>query len=198
MTPIRICATKLLVLVILASSFGSGAAQAAMIGLIHQTPLGTDASGQVVDRFTYSISDVTLKANQLIDIQFDATDYSALANPRAGTGFTTYVLQPGNPQGTQGDYNLLVSVENPSLSGPFSVDVTFANGPVSAAEPFLIEQFDQNGNFLGILESGSVDIPDEGTSSGAVPEPANLVLPGGLALFMAGALRRRFLGSGHS
>ncbi len=193
MTPIHIWPTKLLWLVVLASSFSSVAAQAEMIEL-SQTPLGTNASGQVVDRYTYSIRDVTLQANQLIDIRFDPPDYSALTNPVAGPGFDAFVFQPGNPPGTPGDYNIFALVDDPSLNGPFSVDVAFANHPVFAPQPFLIEQYDQNGNFLGILDSGNVVLD----SPTAVPEPAYLVLTGGLTLFIVCAARRRGRGSGCS
>lgn len=193
MTPIHIWPTKLLWLVVLASAFNSVAAQAEMIEL-SQMPLGTNASGQVVDRYTYSIGDVTLQANQLIDIRFDPDNYSTLTNPVAGLGFEAFVFQPGNPPGTPGDYNIFALVDDPSLSGPFSVDVAFTNRPVFAPQPFLIEQYDQNGNFLGILNSGTV-VLDGPTAS---PEPAYLVLPGALALFIVCVARRRSRGSGCS
>jgi hypothetical protein len=118
--------------------------------------------------YTYTVSGFDLLANQDIDIQFDQTIYSMLSNGVADSDFNLVLLQPNNPPGSAGDYSALALVDNPSLAGPFSVQVSFLNGVVNppASQPYLLEQF-SNGTYQSTFGNGSISI---------VPEPSSAVL----------------------
>src|SRR3979411_1261279 len=88
----------------------------------HLIDLGAATSGEILHRFTYSLSDAILGESQEINIRFDPAVFRLLSNPVAPVGFSTLVLQPNNPPGAFGDYSALAVVANPSLGGLFSVD----------------------------------------------------------------------------
>lgn len=149
---------------------------------LHAGTIGISVSpdGAGVYKYTYTISGFTLSANQDLDIQFDPAVYLALSNGVADSDFHLALLQPNNPPGTFGDYSIMALVNNPSLAGPFSVDVTLQQGVQSppASQPFVIEQFSADGKFMSNIGSGT---------AGAVPEP-----PTGLMVLMAGAMTGYF------
>jgi hypothetical protein len=135
--------------------------------------------------YTYTVSDLTFGLDQELDIRFDPSLYGTLSNGLAGSDFAVLLLQPNNPPGTFGDYSALALVQNPSLAAPFSVDFTFLGSGKPGAQPFFVNQFDANGNFVSTLASGSTTL--QGTST---PEPAGLLLTGpGLLLLMITMLR---------
>lgn len=142
-------------------------------------------------RYTYFPSDFAFQANQELDIRFDHALYSALSNGTAGAGFNLLLLQPNNPLGGSGDYSALAEVNNPSLTGSFSVDFIY-NGPGQpGAQPFFINQFDPAGNLVSTIGAG-VTTP-AGQPANGVPEPASFSLAA-VALLAGGArwaLRRR-------
>lgn len=154
------------------------------------TPLGGTAF-----RYTYSLSGfnflVNQNVNQDLDIQFDPALYGTLSNGVVGPGFSALLLQPNNPPGTSGDYIALAQVNNPSLAGPFSVDFLFKGmGTPGGAQPFRVDEFDKNGNFLRTVPGNSGLTTPFGTT---VPEPGSFSL-GVVALFIGGAwwtVRRR-------
>lgn len=145
---------------------------------LHAGAIGISVSpdGAGVYKYTYTISGFTLSANQDLDIQFDPAVYLALSNGVAGSDFHLALLQPNNPPGTFGDYSIMALVNNPSLAGPFSVDVTLQQGVQTppTIQPFVIEQFSTDGKFMSNIGSGS---------AGAVPEPST-----GLMVLMAGVM----------
>lgn len=115
-------------------------------------------------RYTYILSGFSFLANQELDIQFDANLYSNLTNGVVGTGFDLVLLQPNSPPGLPGDYSAMALIDNPPLDGPFSVDFTYLGEGMPGSQPYFINQYDDQGNFLGTLESGvSSPIPEPGT-----------------------------------
>ena len=143
-------------------------------------------------RYNYTISGINFQANQDLDLIFPIGQFTNLTNPVAGAGFTTFVFQPNNPIGFDGDFILFATVNNPSLAGPFGIDVTFLGSGQPGAQAFMIDQFDgpsPNANFVNTISSGTTQ-PAGGTT---VPEPSAF----GLAFIgiIAGggwAARRRF------
>src|SRR2546430_6412605 len=76
-------------------------------------------------RYTYDFTSLSLLANQEVDIRFSPTLFSTLTNGVAGAGFSLAIFQPNIPPGAFGDYSALATINNPPLTGPFRVDVTF-------------------------------------------------------------------------
>ena len=120
-------------------------------------------------RYTYHLSGFALQVNQELDIHFDPLLYGTLSNGVASSDFDLILLQPNNPPGFPGDYSALALVNNPSMAGPFSVDFVYLGlGQPSAPQAYSINQFSENHNFLGIVASGVI----------GVPEPASVWLVG--------------------
>ncbi len=132
--------------------------------------------------YTYQFvpSGFTLLQNQAIDIRFDPRYFGSLFNGVADSEFRITLLQPTNPIGTFGDYIALSLVDYPSLTGTFSVDVTWIGSgtPLTSGLPYEIDQMNQSGRIVGIVASGSVGIP----------EPAGWLLSG-VGLALTGLLR---------
>jgi len=135
-------------------------------------------------QYNYLVSGITFQANQELDIRFDPAFYGTLSNPVSGSGFQALVLQPNNPPGTSGDYSAYAVINNPPLTGPFRVDFTLIGAGRAGPQPFFINQYDTNGNFISIKESG-VTTP---VGTAAVPEPTGFVLCG-FSLLLIGALK---------
>jgi hypothetical protein len=141
----------------------------------------TDLGGNL-HRYDYSVSGYAFQQNQELAISFAPALYSTLSNGVVGSGFSLLLLQPDNPPGASGVYGALALVDNPSLTGPFSVDFIFKGQGIPGAQPFSINQYDQSGNFISTIGSG-LTTPFGST----VPEPGSFSL-GGVALLMGGAL----------
>lgn len=126
--------------------------------------------------YTYSLSGFTLSVDQDVDILFDHNVFLALSNGVADADFHLALLQPDNPPGSDGDYSIMALVNDPSLAGPFSVDVSLQSGVQSppTSQSFLIEQFNADGKFVSDIGSGTAS---------STPEPST-----GLMVLMAGAL----------
>ena len=127
----------------------------------------TNQGGNVY-RYEFFPSDLGLLKYQEIDIRFDPTLFGGLFNGVADTDFRLSLLQPNNPVGAFGDYSALALVDNPSLAGPFSVDVTWLSTGSPGGLPYLIHQFDSDGQrIIGTIGSGSLV---------GAPEPAGWLL----------------------
>jgi hypothetical protein len=137
------------------------------------TPLPTP--GQY--RYVYFLNTlaVTLVAREELDLQFDSNVYSSVSNAVAGSDFQALTLPPDNPPGAFGDYILLALVDNPSLAGPFSVDVTLKGSAIPGQQPFLLNQLDQNGKVISNIGSGvttQAGTPQGGSTES--PEPRTI------------------------
>jgi hypothetical protein len=176
------------VTVLLALLLGHSPAAAIHISFIVSEGDG-DSGGNDPLRYTYFVTDLTLLANQELDIRFDPDLYGALTNGLAGPGFDVLLLQPNNPPGTFGDFSVLALVDNPPFPEALSVDFTFIGSGTPGAQPFFINEYDQSGKFVATIASGF--------TVAAIPEPGSLAL-GGTGLLTGGVLwilRRRFRGT---
>jgi hypothetical protein len=131
-------------------------------------------------QYDYTI-DYSLLKYQEIDIRFDPALYTGLNNGIANSDFSLSLLQPNNPHGAFGDFNLLALIDDPSLVGPFSVQFTYLGAGEPGRQPYLVHQFDPTGkNIIATLAEGS---------TATVPEPATWFLAG-VGLSIGGILRR--------
>jgi hypothetical protein len=154
-----------------------------LAGQLAAGPVGYQVSdlGGNVFQYEFFPTDLGLLAYQELDIQFDAALFGSLFNGVADSDFRLLLLQPNNPPGAVGDYTALALVDNPSLAGPFSVDVRWLGSGVPGGLPYLLHQFDASGQNLGTIGSGSLVVE--------TPEPASWLL-GGIGLVIGGFLRK--------
>jgi hypothetical protein len=142
--------------------------------------------GQNTFRITYSVSDFSFEENQELAIEFDPVAYQSLSNGIAPAGFDLLLLQPNNPLGAFGIFSALALINNPVLSGIFSVDVVLTGSGRPGEQSYAINQLDENGILLSTISSGA-------TVDATTPEPATLPIAG-VALLIGGvlpAVRRR-------
>ncbi len=123
-------------------------------------------------RYTYFPSGIAFTANQELDILFDPATYGTLSNGKAPSGFDVLLVQPNNPPGAFGEYSALALVNNPPLTGTFSVDFTFLGLGLPGSQPFTINQLDANGRIVSTTPQ-QLTTPQGSTN---VPEPATVSL----------------------
>ena len=161
----------------------AGSLSAATVGYTVQ-PLGGN-----LYRYLYNVTGAPLQINQALDIVFEVLQYSSLTNGVAspGTGLSLLLFQPNPGALTPGHYNLLATVNNPSMIGTFSVDFTFLGTGTPGAQIFRIEQYDAQGNFLNFVgPPGTTSLITD------VPEPGTMMMGFvGLALAYAARSRKR-------
>jgi len=160
--------------ILLAGQLTAGSVQYQVAGL-----------GNNVFRYEFFPIGLGLMQFQDFDVQFDAALFSGLSNGVAGSDFRLALLQPGNPLGAPGSYSALALIDNPSLAGPFSVDVNWLGSGAPGSLPFFIHQFDASGRILETIGSGSL----EAAGPVGAPEPASWLL-GGSGLVIGGLLRK--------
>lgn len=143
-----------------------------------------------VYEYTYFING-SFSMNQEVDIWFDPTLYTLLANGQpTSADWDVMLFQPNSPPGYRGDYTAFANVDNPSLAGPFTVDATYTGSGTPGTQYFTIEQFDPSGlNDLGSIGSGWTTP----YNADPVPEPRGFLLSavGLLVLGLAGKAVRR-------
>ena len=149
---------QLKLLFLLCAGLLVGSASGATIGF-EVTPLGGNNF-----RYNYFVSGITFQMNEELDIKFDPNLYGTLSNAVAGPGFNVILLQPNNPQGVAGDYSAVATMNNPPLTGPFSVDFVFLGTGQPGGQPFFINQLDQTGHVISTLDSGTTVLVPEVSS----------------------------------
>jgi hypothetical protein len=146
--------------------------------LPYAPPAGSPAGSSML-QVTYLLSNFTFLANQELDVSFDPTAFGTLSNAVAPSGFVVNLFQPGDPVSAPGDFSALATSGAPSVSGPFSVDVVYFGSGQPGAQPFTVDQFNAQGNFVSEVTSGTTT-PAGNTS---IPEPGSFWL-GGIGLFI--------------
>ncbi|MGP8247412.1 MAG: PEP-CTERM sorting domain-containing protein [Bryobacteraceae bacterium] len=169
----RFCISLPVCSLIFAASSGAGTIQYEL-----STPSPSDPS---VQQYTYLVSGFTLSAYQELEIVFPVASFGTLSNAAPVVDFSVSVIQPNNPLGTDGDYDAEALINNPPLTGPFSVDFTYIGVGTPGAQEYFIYQFSSTGTLEGLVDSGS-------TVAYQAPEPGTLALAG--LLVVAGGVWR--------
>ena len=156
-------------------------------GTIQYLVTNLGAGTPALDRYTYHLTDVTLLANQEVDIVFSAASYGTLSNGVTGSGLDLVLLQPGNPLGAPGHFSAMAETNIGLVQGSWSVDFVSTGTGQPGSQSYFINQYDANGRFLSTLDSGSTQ------NISAAPEPGTFLLLG-LAVLGCGVgwvVRRR-------
>jgi hypothetical protein len=122
--------------------------------------------------YTYHVTGFTPQAHVAFEILFDPTFYSDLQDPPpAVPDWDILTLQPDPNLPAPGRYSALALRDGASLTGPFAIEFVWLGvpGTTPGAQPFELNAFDAQGNFLNTLGSGR-------TQATAVPEPGTVIL----------------------
>jgi hypothetical protein len=136
-------------------------------------------------RYNYLVAGIAFEADQGFTIFFDINLFRDLdiSSHAVHDDWDVLVFQPDANLPADGVYDALALVSGASLQNPFSVDFVFLGSGRPGSQPFDITQFDSQGNFVGVLESGFTT---------AIPEPGPLSLTLlGLSAFVAGRFLKR-------
>lgn len=182
---------------VMASAFLAAGLLADPIISFQITSLGVQ-NGTPLFRETFYLSGLNLASNFEVDVNFDPATYQSLSNGVANSDFDLLLFQPNQPPGEPGVYSALALVNNPSLTGPFSVDFSTVIGTIpppcgtlqaNPCQPFFIyDDSNITGPNGGLVFHGFLTPAPEGA-----PEPFSFgVTAIGLAFVMGGiGLRRR-------
>jgi hypothetical protein len=129
--------------------------------------------GGNVYHFDYLVTGIQIQVDQEVDIRFDPALFGALSNPSFPAGFDVVLFQPDNPPGSFGDYSALALVNSASPL-TFGVDAVYHGSSPPGPQPFLINQFDSNGRFVSVVESGVT----QPVGQSSVPEPGSWAMAG--------------------
>jgi hypothetical protein len=143
--------------------------------------LGTTPTGEKIARYDFFPDGFSLLQNQEIEIRFNPAIFISLSNGIAPSDYDLLVLQPNNPPTLPGIYSLLALVNDPSLAGPFSLDVVVKGSTFPVNLPFFVNEYDAAGM---LVSEGLVSGTTVGTPGDVVPEPSTLLLVGGLAVLI--------------
>jgi hypothetical protein len=146
---------------------------------------GADATYQ----YTYNITNLTLQANEELDIYFDPSVYQEVSDAIVGSDFQYVLFAPSSSPSEPGDFGIAPNSNNTVVNGPFGVSFTLTGQGVPGPQYFTVSEFSPSGGLIGIVASGMTSMQ----SPVAAPEPAGAGLTG-IALLMgtmwcAGRLR---------
>ncbi len=112
-----------------------------------------------------------------------ATSLNLVDLGTGGTDWTTFVFQPDPNLPADGEYDMLATIDNPSLTVSFDVQFQYLGTGSPGPQEFTL--YDPNFN---ILDNGET-VP--ASSPSPVPEPASLLLLGSGLLGMSAYVKRR-------
>jgi hypothetical protein len=146
------------------------------------TDLPDTVPGQDRWAYRYFVSGFTFGANQGFTIWFDPSRYTQLETPSPPNAqWDVLVLQPDRALPDRGAFDALALANSASLTQPFGVNFVSLSG-TPGSQPFDIDQFDAQRNFVRIVESG-VTVPRQ--QAAPIPEPDSAWLIAGAAAFLA-------------
>jgi hypothetical protein len=150
----------------LVGSVGSAPADATTIEYV-AVDLADTTFGEDLWEYRYRVSGFVFDADQGFSIRFDPLLYAGLEDPPPPVGgdWDPLVLQPDPGLPADGAYDALALVNGASLLDLFRVGFVWLGSGAPGSQPFEINQFDSNGNFMEILASGFT------APLQAVPEP---------------------------
>jgi hypothetical protein len=147
--------------------------------------------GEDLRRYSYSVSDFAFERNQGFTIFFDAEKYRNLdvtpAAPNADWDIITG--EPVPLLGLPGVYDALSIValgDTASLANPFTLSFEWIGAGDPGSQPFEVNEFDADGNFLATLATG-----DTTAAIASVPDGGSMALLFGLGLGSIALARRR-------
>jgi hypothetical protein len=178
-----LCAVGLF-LILLASP---GSTQATTIRFTATDLNDTLGPGGDLWQYSYAVSGLTFPMNYDFSILFSPNVYRALENPPPPvTDWDILTLQPDPALPADGLYDAFALVDNASLTNLFTVSFEWLGGPgtTPGAQPFMITEFDAQGNFLRLVETGQTQTP------APVPELGTFVL---LSIGLVGLLGWRLV-----
>lgn len=138
------------------------------------TPVGLNSSGDMLYQYTYTVSGLTLQANQELDIYYSASVYATLSDAVAPSSLQPLVLQPNNPPGAPGDFSLYSSTDDSVVTGPLSIDYTLLSDAVAGPQTYEIYQYSADGTNPVPISLGTT-VPATVVTT---PEPASGYLAG--------------------
>lgn len=166
-TPMRrLKISVVIVAIVCASALGFPTATRADDIVYEAIDLPDVTPGQDLWRYNYFVSGFSFQANQAINIVFDRSLYSGLEDPPppVNANWNVFVLQPDLMLPDDGSYNALALVNAPSLDNIFSVSFVYLGSGTPGSQFFNIIQFNPQGGFVGILQSGNTSpVPEPGT-----------------------------------
>ena len=134
-------------------------------------------------QYTYQLSGNFAAGDDLAIYFPQLTSSSIQAGSPANPGFTSFVLQPDPLLPADGEFDLVATVLNPSLTGPFSADFVYSGAGVPGAQSFAV--FDAS---FKQISSGTTQ---PNAAPAPVPEPGSFALLGSGALTLWHMRRRR-------